>query len=67
MKVTTLPYIPPRKARRHESTVAIVKWKQGNMMQFRAFKRDNAAVAFLNRLIDDGYTATITAPKDSKR
>jgi hypothetical protein len=30
------------------------------MLHFRWFKRDAAAVAFCNTLIEQGYTATIT-------
>ena len=60
MKVTQLPYKPPRKARKQETLVSCVKWKCAPMLHFRWFKRDAAAVAFCNTLIEQGYTATIT-------
>ena len=60
MKVTVLPYKPPRKARKQESNVSCVKWKDAPMVHFRWFKRDTAAVKLCNTLIEQGYTATIT-------
>ena len=59
VKVTQLPYIPPRKARKQESLRFIVKWIDGMDMKFMAFKRDSAAVKFLNTLVADGYDARI--------
>ena len=43
-----------RKARKPEPIRFYVKWIQGNTMYFQAFKRDNAAIRFQNKLIDDG-------------
>lgn len=60
MKVTQIPYKAPRKQRKQESLVSCVKWKGGDMLHFQWFKRDSAAVKFLNTLIEQGYTATIT-------
>jgi hypothetical protein len=62
MKVTQLPYIGPRKPRKQEPLVSCVKWKEGDRIQFRWFKRDASAVQFLNKLIDGGIHATITQP-----
>jgi hypothetical protein len=59
VKVTQLPYIGPRKARKQESLRFIVKWIDGMDMKFMAFKRDSAAVKFLNTLVADGYDARI--------
>jgi hypothetical protein len=59
VKVTQLPYIAPRKARKQESLRFIVKWIDGMDMKFMAFKRDSAAVKFLNTLVADGYDARI--------
>lgn len=56
---TTLPYIPPRKLRKQESLRYVVKWIIGDTMYFQWFKRDSAAVAFLNRLTNDGIEARI--------
>ena len=60
MKITQLPYKAPRKARKQETSVSCVKWKHSDMMCFRWFKRDGAAVKFCNTLIEQGYDATIT-------
>jgi hypothetical protein len=60
VKVTQLPYIGPRKARKQESSVSCVKWKHGYTMYFQWFKRDSAAVKFCNTLIEQGYIATVT-------
>jgi hypothetical protein len=59
MKVQQLPYIPPRKQRKAEINRFIVKWIDGHTMKFMAFKRDSAAVKFLNTLVDDGFNARI--------
>jgi hypothetical protein len=59
VKVTQLPYIAPRKSRKHEASRFIVKWIEGYDMKFQAFKRDSAAVKFLNTLVDNGYDARI--------
>ena len=60
MKVTQIPYKPPRKARKQESLVSCVKWKGGDMLHFQWFKRDSAAVKFLNTLLAQGTAATLT-------
>ncbi len=59
VEVTQLPYRAPRKARKQESLRFIVKWIDGYDMKFMAFKRDSAAVKFLNTLVADGYDARI--------
>lgn len=51
MKSTTYKSYKPRKP---EPIRFYVKWIQGDTMYFQAFKRDNAAVRFQNKLIDDG-------------
>lgn len=58
-KVTTLPYIAPRRRRRFEPSRFVVKWIQGDTMYFRWFKRDSAACAFLNKLLDAGLEARV--------
>ena len=40
------------KKRKQENIRFTVKWIQGNMMYFRAYKRDSAAVAFQQYLIE---------------
>jgi hypothetical protein len=57
-KVTTLPYIAPRKAVERPSRF-VVKWIQGDMMYFQWFKRDSTACAFLNKLLDAGLEARV--------
>ena len=59
VKVTQLPNIGPRKPRKQESLRFIVKWIDGYDMKFQCFKRDSAAVKFLNTLVADGYQARI--------
>jgi len=59
VKVTQLPYKAPRKLRKQESLRFIVKWIEGYDMKFMAFKRDSAAVKFLNTLVADGHDARI--------
>jgi hypothetical protein len=59
VKVTYLPYKAPRKPRKQESLRFIVKWIEGYDMKFMAFKRDSAAVKFLNTLVADGHDARI--------
>lgn len=59
MKVTQLPYKAPRKARKQESLRFVVKWIEGHDMKFQAFKRDSAAVKFLNTLVDAGFDARV--------
>ena len=58
-KVTTLPYIAPRKHRKPEPSRFIVKWIQGDTMYFRWFKRDTPACNFLDRLVDQGFEARV--------
>lgn len=57
-KVTTLPYIAPRR-RRSEPSRFVVKWIVEDTMYFRWFKRDSAAVSFLNKLLDAGLEARV--------
>lgn len=59
VKVTVLPYKAPRKTRRQETNRFCVKWGANGTVYFRWFKRDSAAVAFLNRRIDDGIQARL--------
>jgi hypothetical protein len=59
VKVQQLPYIGPRKARKQETNRFVVKWIDGYDMKFQCFKRDSAAVKFLNTLVADGYQARI--------
>lgn len=58
-KVTTFPYIAPRKARKAEPSRFVVKWIEGDTMYFRWYKRDAAACAFLNRLLEAGFEARV--------
>jgi hypothetical protein len=41
-----------RKKRKPETARYVVKWIEGDMMRFRFYRRDNAAVAFQNHLIE---------------
>ncbi len=60
MKVTTLPYIPPRKVRKQESLRFVVKWTDGSgTVYMQWFKRDTPACNFMNQLIEDGYQAKV--------
>jgi hypothetical protein len=59
MKITTLPYKVPRKSRRQEALRFCVKYGVGNTVQFRWYRRDTAAVKFLNTLVESGIPATI--------
>ena len=59
VKVQQLPYIGPRKPRKQETNRFIVKWVSGYNIHFQCFKRDSAAVKFLNNLVADGYQARI--------
>jgi hypothetical protein len=54
-----LPSKAPRKLRKQESIRFVVKWIVSDTMYFQWFKRDSAACAFLNRLVDDGVEARI--------
>ena len=58
-KVTTLPYIAPRKHRKPEPSRFVVKWIDGSMMYFQWFKRDAAACNFCNRLLEAGLEARV--------
>jgi hypothetical protein len=60
MQVQQLPYKAPRKVRKQEPLRYVVKWIIGDTMYFQWFKRDSAACAFLNRLVDDGIDAYLT-------
>tara|TARA_R110002126_G_scaffold4382_14_gene23054 strand:- start:1315 stop:1503 length:189 start_codon:yes stop_codon:yes gene_type:complete len=60
MQVQQLPYIAPRKARKQEPLRFVVKWVIDDTVYFQWFKRDSAACAFLNRLVDDGINAYLT-------
>lgn len=59
--VTQLPYKAPRKHRRPESLRFVVSYTNytSGTKEFRWFKRDTAAVNFLNRMIDSGFDAHI--------
>jgi hypothetical protein len=57
-KVTTLPYIAPKR-RRSEPSRFVVKWIVGDTMYFQWFKRDAAACNFCNRLVDAGLEARV--------
>ncbi len=57
MKSTTYKHTITRRVRKPEPIRFYVKWIQGDTMYFQAFKRDNAAVRFQNKLIDDGVVA----------
>ncbi len=59
MQVQQLPYIAPRKSRKIEPNRFVVKWIQGDTMYFQWFKRDTAACAFLNKLLDAGIEARV--------
>jgi hypothetical protein len=57
--VQQLPYIAPRKVRSYEPSRFVVKWIRDDTMYFRWFKRDTAACAFLNKLLDMGFEARV--------
>ena len=57
--VQQLPYTAPRKARKQENLRFVVKWIEEDTMYFRWYKRDAAACAFLNKLLDAGYEARV--------
>jgi len=64
MTVNVLPYIAPRKLRIQETKRFCVKWSEPNCdgyptVYFRWFARDQAAVKFLNTLVESGIPATI--------
>lgn len=61
VKVTTLPYIAPRKSRAHEPKRFCVKWGESSSstVYFRWFSRDTSAVNFLNELVEQGIPARI--------
>lgn len=60
MKVTVLPYKPPRKPRKVVERRFCVRWGDGATVFFRWFFTDRAAVAFLNVLVDHGVPARVT-------
>jgi len=49
-----------RKHRKQESLHYVVKWQEHDTVYMRWYKRDSAAVTFLNMLVDAGYSARIT-------
>lgn len=55
MKVTTLPPKFKRKPRKQEALRFVVRWVQGDTVYFQWFKRDSAACAFQEQLIEQGY------------
>jgi len=57
--ITVLPYKAPRKHRKPENAISMVKWLDGDMMYFSSFKRDSSAIAYMNLLIDSGYQASV--------
>lgn len=57
--VQQLPYIAPKRRRTTELPRFVVKWIEGDTMYFRWYKRDAAACAFLNKLLDAGYEARV--------
>ena len=57
--VQQLPYIAPRKTRKAETNRFVVKWIEGDTVYFRWYKRDAAACAFLNRLLEAGFEARV--------
>lgn len=57
--ITVLPYKSPRKHRKPENAISMVKWLDGDMMYFSSFKRDSSAIAYMNLLIDSGYQASV--------
>lgn len=60
--VQQLPYIAPRKTRKTRKAELprfVVKWIEGDTMYFRWYKRDTAACAFLNKLVDTGFKAHV--------
>jgi hypothetical protein len=63
--VQTLPYIAPRKQRK-ESVRYVVKWIVEDTMYFQWFKRDSAACAFQQRMVDAGYETRLLMHPASK-
>jgi hypothetical protein len=61
VKVTKLPYKAPIK-RRQEALRFCVVWTNytSGVKEFRWYRRDTAAVNFLNRQIDAGFDAHIS-------
>ena len=61
MNVTILPPKGRRKQRRQESNHLVVRWcdEGGDTVYHRWFKRDSAAVAFINKLEDAGCKARL--------
>ena len=57
--ITQIPYKAPRKHRKPENAISMVKWLDGDMMYFSSFKRDSYAIALMNKLIDSGYQASV--------
>lgn len=61
MNVTILPPKGRRKHRKPETSRFVVRWSDagGDTVYHRWFKRNTAAVAFLNTLEDAGYKARL--------
>jgi hypothetical protein len=53
--IQTLPFKAPRKHRKPETSRFIVKWIDGDTMRFQWFKRDSAACAFQQQLVEQGF------------
>ena len=66
VKVTTLPYKAPRKQRTTETLRVVVKWIDGDTVYFQWFKRDEAACAFQQRLVDAGFQTRLLMHPASK-
>jgi len=60
MQVQVIPPKALRKVRKQEPLRFVVKWVIDDTVYFQWFKRDSAACAFLNRLVDDGIDAYLT-------
>ncbi len=58
VKVTTLPYIAPKR-RRSEPSRFVVKWIVEDTMYFQWFKRDSSACAFCQKLQSAGLDARV--------
>lgn len=57
MKITVIPYKAPRKHRKQECHSTVVKWIEGNMVKFRWFVRDSAAMHFVDELMAQGISS----------
>lgn len=59
MKVTTLPPKFKRKTRKQEALTFCVTWVQNSTVYFQWFKRDNAACAFQEQLVEQGFESRL--------